>query len=378
MSDPSRMLVWMALFVAAVAAVAVLLYAPLAAAFQANPVFNGLILAVLAVGVFINVGQVVGLQPAMRWVDQTSRGFQTREPPRLVAPLATVVAGREREGFTLSTLSMRSLLDGVRIRLDESRDISRYMVGLLIFLGLLGTFWGLLDTIGGVGAVIGGLSPETADPARALTNLKAALQSPLAGMGTAFSSSLFGLAGALALGVLDLQSGHAQNRFFAGLEEFLSARVHLPGKPFGGGEGGEATLPAYIEALLQQTAENLSELQRMMARSEEDRRTTQQGLALLTDRLTELSDQLRAEQKLIVTLSRNQADLQPAMAELATQVTSGYAANDEMRAHLRNIDVALSRLLEEVAGARTQLPEAMRQELRLLGQSLGAKARERV
>jgi hypothetical protein len=370
MDDAKRMLLWMALFLGAVAALCVLLFVPLSNAFMANMVFNGLILAVLVVGVVVNFVQVAALGPASLWVDQTSRGFSTREPPRIVASLARVVSGREREGFRISPLAMRSLLDGVRMRLDEGRDLSRYFIALLIFLGLLGTFWGLLDTIGGVGRVIGGLGTE-GDAARLFSDLKADLQGPLAGMGTAFSSSLFGLAGALALGVLDLQAGHAQNRFFADLEEFLAGRAQLPGNA-GGGEGeGTGTLPSYIQALLEQTADNLAQIQRMMSRSEEDRRSAQVGLSLLTDRLGELSDQLRAEQKVIMTLSRNQLELHPAIAELANQVTAAVASNDEIRVHLRSVDLALGRLLTEVAGARQQVPDAMRQEIRLLAQSLG-------
>jgi hypothetical protein len=369
MSDPKRMLLWMGLFVAAVAALAAALLAPLAQAFLANPVFNGVILAVLAVGVAICFLHVVALGPAQHWLERTSRGFHTEEPPRLVAPLAAVVAGKEREGFRLSPLAMRSLLDGVRLRIDESRDIARYLVGLLIFLGLLGTFWGLLETVGGVGRVIGSLTSESG-AANVFANLGKELQGPLAGMGTAFSSSLFGLAGALALGVLDLQAGHAQNRFYASLEEFLAGRAQLPGH--GLAAEGEGTLPAYLQALLEQTAENLRLIERMMARTEDDRRASHSALVQLTDRLSELSDQLRAEQKVILTLSKNQLDLQPAMAELANQVADAVASNQEMRAHLRNIDLALARLVEEVAGAREQMPEAVRQEIKLLAQSLGA------
>jgi hypothetical protein len=373
MSDPKRMLAWMALFVAAVGALCALLFAPLSAAFLANPVFNGLILAVFAVGIVVNFVQVAALGPATEWVDQTSRGFTTRDPPQSVAPLARVVAGRERDGFTLSTLAMRSLLDGVRMRLDEGRDISRYLVGLLIFLGLLGTFWGLLDTVMGVSRVIGGLDAQ-GDAARVFADLKSDLQGPLAGMGTAFSSSLFGLAGALAIGVLDLQAGHAQNRFFGELEEFLAGRAQLPEeRPAIEGEG---RLPAYIHALLEQTADNLAQIQRMMAKTEEDRRGAQAAVAQLTERLTELSDQLRAEQKLIMTLSRNQVELQPAITDLSNQVTEALSGNLEARDHLRSLDVAVGRLLDEVAGAREQLPQALRQEVRLLVQSLARGTRQ--
>jgi hypothetical protein len=279
-----------------------------------------------------------------------------------------VVAGHEREGFRISPLAMRSLLDGVRMRLDEARDLARYFAALLIFLGLLGTFWGLLDTVGGVSRVIGSLTAE-GDVARVFGDLKNDLQGPLAGMGTAFSTSLFGLAGALALGVLDLQAGHAQNRFFGALEEFLASRAQLPGHA--AGAEGEPALPAYLHALLEQTADNLAQIQRMMARGEEDRRSAQAGLALLTDRLGELSDQLRAEQKMIMTLSKNQLDLQPAVAELANQLAAAVASNEEMRGHLRSVDHALARLVDEVAGAREQMPDAMRKEIRLLAQSLG-------
>ena len=368
MSNPKRMLGWMALFVGAIGVACALLYAPLAAAFQANMVFNGLILAVFAAGVAINFAQVRALGPATEWVEQTQRGVETNEPPRLVAALARVVAGRSREGFTMSTLAMRSLLDGVRMRLDESRDVSRYLVGLLVFLGLLGTFWGLLETVGGVSSVIGGLGGG-GDAAAGFAELQAGLERPLAGMGTAFSSSLFGLAGALTLGILDLQAGHAQNRFYTGLEEFLATRAHLPSRAHGA--EGEQALPAYIEALLDNTAENLGLIQRMMTKSEEERRAAHDALTSLTQRLTELSDQLRAEQKVIMTLSKNQLDLHPALAELAHQMAGALASQEEMRAHLRNVDVSLGRLVEEVSGARGEVSEALRQEVRVLARSLG-------
>lgn len=377
MSDKNRMLIWMALLVGAAAGISVLLLAPLAAAFQANPVFNGLILGVLAIGVLINFSQVLALGPAVRWLDGIDRGLPASEPPRLVSPLARVVGrDRERQPLRISTLTMRSLLDGVRIRLDESRDISRYMVSLLIFLGLLGTFWGLLDTIGGVSAVIGGLAGQGGDAPRVFEALTANLQGPLAGMGTAFSSSLFGLAGALALGVLDLQAGHAQSRFFAELEEWLALRTHLPSTHTSG--EGEANLPHYIEALLEQTAENLSQIQRLMQKSEEERRAAQAGVSALNDRLSELTDQMRAEQKLIVTLAKDQTELKPGLAELARQIAGTVSNSEEMREHLRNSDVALARLVEEVAGAREQMPQALRQQVQLIVQSLTRRSRGEV
>jgi hypothetical protein len=370
------MLVWMVLFLGAVGGVCALLFPPLRTAFDANQVFNGMILGVLAIGIVINFFQVVSLGPATAWIDDV-RGAGALPPsdeaPRLLAPMAKIFSGRDQEQFRISAMAMRSLLDGIRLRLDESRDISRYMVGLMIFLGLLGTFWGLLDTVAGVGNIIGGLSAGTGDLGAIFDELKRDLQGPLTGMGTAFSSSLFGLSGALVLGVLDLQAGHAQNRFYNYLEEWLSELTHLPSSTLTA--EGDQPLPVYIEALLEQTAENLNQLQRSVARGEEDRRAAQHSLARLSDQLAELTDQLRAEQKLILNLTKNQTDLQPVMAELANHVANSSSGNEEMRDHLRNVDVGLERLLEEVSAARRQFGDELRDEFRLLARSIAERPR---
>ncbi|MCL4802132.1 MAG: hypothetical protein KJ025_21245 [Burkholderiales bacterium] len=371
MSDPKRMLLWMVAFLALVALACGALYAPLGSAFAANRVFNGLILAVLALGIVVNFVQVLTLGPASAWLRDTERNIAPRGIPRLLAPMARMFASREQEGFRLSAMAMRSLLDGIRLRLDESRDIARYMIGLLVFLGLLGTFWGLLDTIAGVGRVIGDLAPAGGDAGAAFDALKRDLQGPLAGMGTAFSSSLFGLGGALVLGVLDLQAGHAQNRFYNHLEDWLSGMTHLPSGRMT--LEGEHALPTYIEALLEQTAENLNQLQRTMSRSEDDRRATQANLANLGEQLAALTDQLRAEQKLILSLARSQTDLQPTVAELAAQVSGAVTGYEQMRDYLRSTDLSLKRLVEEVAAARGEVPQQLRDEVRLLAQSLGRR-----
>jgi len=372
MNDPQRMLGWMLVFLAALAVACGLLFGPLKSAFVANQVFNGLILVVLAIGIAINFLQVVTLGPASEWIRVTERGPVPREAPNLLAPMARMLGSREREGLRLSAMAMRSMLDGIRMRLDESRDISRYMIGLMVFLGLLGTFWGLLDTVGGVSKVIGGLTAGSGESGALFDTLKRDLQGPLAGMGTAFSSSLFGLGGALALGVLDLQAGHAQNRFYNHLEEWLSTLAHLPSGRLSG--EGEHILPTYIEALLEQTADNLDQLQRTLARGEEERRATQASLANLGDQLSALTDQLRSEQKLILSLTKGQTDLQPVIAELATQVATALGGTEQMRDYLRSSDLSLRRLLEEVAAAREQVPQQLREEVRLLAQTLGRKA----
>lgn len=230
MLSTRQSLFWMTVYLAIVAAICVLLFAPLHSAFMANWGFNAVILGVLAVGILIDFRQVLVLNTEISWI----RGFRTGQTdlsvvtnPRLLKPLAAHLKHTRRDRFRLSALALRTVLDGIRERLDESREISRYLIGTLIFLGLLGTFWGLLGTISAVGQVIEGLDVGSRDFATVFAQLKQGLQTPLGGMGTAFSSSLFGLGGSLVLGFLDLQAGHAQNRFFNGLEEWLSGVTQL-------------------------------------------------------------------------------------------------------------------------------------------------------
>lgn len=236
MNNPRHHLFWMTLYLAIVAVVCLLMFTSLKTAFLANWGFNLLILSALITGIVINMRQVFALEPELRWIKmfRTGKiGISVSEPTRLMKPLAKQLEGLNRNGFSLSAFSMRTVLDGIRGRLDESREISRYMIGLLVFLGLLGTFWGLLGTIGSVWRVIEGLEVVRHDFTAVFENLKTGLQGPLSGMGTAFSSSLFGLGGSLVLGFIDLQAGHAQNRFFNELEEWLSGVTQLIDKPEG-------------------------------------------------------------------------------------------------------------------------------------------------
>jgi hypothetical protein len=245
MSNPNHSLFWMAVYLIAVSAIVALLFVPLQSAFLANWGFNSLILGVLLIGVIINLRQVLVLHPEIAWIKHFRTGNieLLKEHPRLMKPLARHLHGRRKDRFRLSALSLRTLLDGIRARLDESREISHYVIGLLIFLGLLGTFWGLLDTVGSVGRVISGLDVSGGAVDEVFATLKRGLEAPLAGMGTAFSSSLFGLGGSLVLGFLDLQAGHAQNRFFNDLEEWLSGLTQLIDEPeMGGATAGQATV----------------------------------------------------------------------------------------------------------------------------------------
>ena len=224
LSSPQVFLFSMLIFLAIAGFVAAILYRQISSAFGTNPGLNGLIIGVLAVGVLLAFNQVVRLFREVRWVNSFRAGSEARDPV-LLAPMK-VLLGRS-SATALSMGSLRTILDSIATRLDESRDISRYLIGLLVFLGLLGTFWGLLQTIGSIGATIQSLDPGSGDANDVLNALKSGLAAPLAGMGTAFSSSLFGLAGSLVLGFLDLQAGRAQTRFYTELENWLSSVTDL-------------------------------------------------------------------------------------------------------------------------------------------------------
>jgi hypothetical protein len=226
LSSPRIFLVVMLVFLVLLGLLAFVLYDPIWRAFKANPSLNAVIIFVLLVGIVLSFRQVLRLFPEIAWVN----GFRLADPgaahgraPVLLAPMVAILGDRGSRA-AISPQIMRSLLDSVATRLDEARDTSRYLTGLLIFLGLLGTFWGLIETVSSVGSVIQNLKAG-GDAASTFDSLRDGLAAPLGGMGISFSSSLFGLAGSLVLGFLDLQSGQAQNRFYTELEDWLSTTV---------------------------------------------------------------------------------------------------------------------------------------------------------
>jgi len=224
LSSPMPVLWTMVIFLIIIGFIAAILYRQAHAAFITNPGLNGLILGVLLIGIILVFNHVLGLRPEVRWFNSfraAGSADKVGRDPKLLAPMRSLIRGRHVAG--LSTAALRSILDSIATRLDESRDTSRYLIGLLVFLGLLGTFWGLLGTIGSIGQVIQSLDPNSGSSSDVLQSLKTGLAAPLAGMGTAFSSSLLGLAGSLILGFLDLQAGRAQNRFYMELENWLSS-----------------------------------------------------------------------------------------------------------------------------------------------------------
>jgi hypothetical protein len=370
MLGPRRFLVRMIVFLVAVCVLIGVIFPPLYGAFLANPPLNGLIIGVLLLGIVYNFRQVILLYPEVSWIEsfrKTQSTLSQPKKPRLLSSMATLI-GEKRDKLSLSALSMRSILDGIYSRLDESRDLSRYTIGLLIFLGLLGTFWGLLETVSSIADVIAGLNVSGNDISTVFNDLKKGLEAPLNGMGTAFSSSLFGLAGSLILGFLDLQAGQAQNRFYTDLEEWLSEITRLSSGALAG--DGDQSVPVYVQALLEQTAESLENLQRTLSRGEESRIAANTNLNTLVETVESLTDHMRGEHALMAKLEGSQDELNKVLTRLADATASGGGMDESTRTHIRNLDVYLSRLLEELSTGRDEIIKEMRSEIKLLARTI--------
>jgi hypothetical protein len=288
LSSPRIFLVRMLVFLVLCALVTIVLYKQIVIAFFANPGLNALIGAVLLIGTILSFRQVIRLYPEVAWVNNfriADPGLAIERHPTLLAPMAAILGGERTGRMSISQQTMRHLLDSIATRLDEARDISRYMTGLLVFLGLLGTFWGLIETVGSVGKVIDGLKVG-GDAGALFDTLKEGLAAPLGGMGISFSSSLFGLAGSLILGFLDLQSSQAQNRFYTDLEDWLASTVR---------EYSGETAPAGSSGEIQAAVERL----RLTLEEDGGSRGTSSAMANLAEAIQGLVAHMRTEQQMI-------------------------------------------------------------------------------
>ena len=288
LSSPRIFLVRMLVFLVLCALVTIVLYKQIVIAFFANPGLNALIGAVLLIGTILSFRQVIRLYPEVAWVNNfriADPGLAIERHPTLLAPMAAILGGERTGRMSISQQTMRHLLDSIATRLDEARDISRYMTGLLVFLGLLGTFWGLIETVGSVGKVIDGLKVG-GDAGALFDTLKEGLAAPLGGMGISFSSSLFGLAGSLILGFLDLQSSQAQNRFYTDLEDWLASTVR---------EYSGETAPAGSSGEIQAAVERL----RLALEEDGGSRGTSSAMANLAEAIQGLVAHMRTEQQMI-------------------------------------------------------------------------------
>jgi hypothetical protein len=307
LTPPRRYLLRMAVFLLLAGFLLLILAKDLLRAFMSNPGLNGLILGCLGVGIILALWQVIRLFREVRWVNDL-RGARPDlallATPSLLAPIATLLgdkAGRQ----VISTSTLRSVLESVGMRLDEMRDVSRYLTGLLVFLGLLGTFWGLLETVSSIGGVIGAMQTGK-DATLLFDELKTGLQAPLAGMGISFSSSLFGLAGSLVLGFLDLQAGQAQTRFYNELEDWLSTTA-ADAAPLDGGNIA-AVLERLNRAIAQQSA------------GQTGGQVTSQSLANLAEGIQQLVTHMRQEQQQIRDWVEAQAEGNQDLKKLLSRI----------------------------------------------------------
>ena len=303
LSSPRVFMVRMLIFLVIAGFVPLILYRQVATGCMANPGLNGLIIGVLLIGVLLAFRNVVLLMPEVRWVNSFRRGQSVygEATPRLLAPMATLLRDRA-DTMAISTSTWRSILDSIATRLDENREILRYLTGLLVFLGLLGTFWGLLRTIGAVGDTIQALDVGSADTAVIFEDLKTGLEAPLSGMAIAFSSSLFGLAGSLVLGFLDLQAGQAQNRFYTELENWLSSVTDV-------GSGMSSPIEVMDGAPVEELRRMTDQIARIAHDGGVNQRTTA-AMASLAEGIQGLVKNMRGEQQMLRDWVEAQADQQ--------------------------------------------------------------------
>lgn len=352
-SQPIQQIVTMLLITALVGLGAWLIHRQVAEVFLSNFWLNGFILVVFLLGVLTCFWQVVILVQSVSWIEgfvTEARGHQLHRPPRLLAPLASLLRSRGAQ-MQISSSSSRSILESVATRIDEARDITRYLTNLLIFLGLLGTFYGLATTVPAIVETIRSLAPSEGESGLAVfTKLMTGLEAQLGGMGTAFSSSLLGLAGSLVVGLLELFAGHGQNRFYRELEEWLSSITRL-GFSSGDGEGDADS--TNVAPLLDQMVQQMEIVQTLVIQAEAARVQTDARLADLAAAISTLAEQMQSQNGQSQALTRI-ADGQDRIIAAMGQSDGGLGADAEARMRLRSIDVQLLRILEEIAAGRQE------------------------
>jgi hypothetical protein len=324
-----RVFVWrMFLFVVLASFVCIILYNQIIEAFKANPSLNALIVGTLLFGVVFTFQQVIRLYPEIRWVNSfriSDPGLTVERPPIMLAPMATLLRRRQGQA-ALSAATMRSILDSIAARLDETRETTRYLIGLLVFLGLLGTFWGLMATVQSVGSTISALAPS-GEGAVAFEELKTGLEAPLKGMGVAFSSSLFGLAGSLIVGFLDLQASQAQTRFYNELEEWLSSITEIGGESGVAVQGQPAQVRFAMLEMQRSIVDMADKIEQGLARGNNN-----DAILELSKGIDRLVKQMRAEQKVV----REWVDEQ---AQQRNELTSVLREQNKLATILRDVAV---------------------------------------
>lgn len=354
-------------FLGLVSVIVGVLHESLIQAFFNNIWLNSTILFTLALGIGFILHQISGLAHEQRWLTAFDRGeeqFPGLPVIKILTPLSVAVTQGQ-----LSPTTMPSLLGSIDARLEEQRDINRYLVGLLIFLGLLGTFWGLSQTIGAIAGVVSGIDVSGNNLKDAFHTLKQGLQSPLAGMGTAFSSSMFGLASSLILGLLDLQISKAGTALFNRVEERLLLLLNYQQ---GVSPQGTNSGKAYNLSLVEQNAEGLASLQRLIRTGEENRLSVVQSVTLLTEKLSQLTELLNQQQQTFAKVNQNQTETLEQLKVVAKQLN--HTQGDNVRDYLRNLDGLTRKLLDEMIEGRAKTLQEIRSEIRLVARTISALA----
>ena len=342
--------------------------------FLANPYLNGFILIVFVIGVLSCFSQVWQLMKSVAWIEGFAGeriGAAAIKAPGMLAPLATLLGSRGSR-MQLSSSSGRSILDSVAQRIDETREITRYIVNTLIFLGLLGTFYGLATTVPALVDTIRSLSPAEGETgAEVFARLQAGLESQLGGMGVAFASSLLGLAGSLVVGLLELFTGHGQNRFYRELEEWLSTITRIGLAAGDGASGDEVAMSGVVEHMVEQ----MEQMQSMMfSASEEGRLETNEKISALVETVSKMAEATAQKDDAAIQLKRV-ADAQESLI-VALKDTGMEGIDAESRMRLRSIDVGLLRILEEMAAGRQEVVENLRADMAELKAVVGQTNRQ--
>ncbi len=380
-SQPVRQITLMLISLALVAVGVYIAFPRVSGIFFANLWLNGFIFVVFLIGVFVAFWQVIQLSSSVRWIEDFASerpGHQITVAPRLLAPLASLLRSRGKQQTHISSTSARSILESVATRIDEERDITRYIVSLLIFLGLLGTFYGLATSVPAVVETIRSLAPQEGETALSgFGRLMIGLEAQLDGMGVAFSSSLLGLAGSLVVGLLELFAGHGQNRFYRELEEWLSSITRL-GSASIEGEGGEtAGAMGSLAVVLDNMTDQLQLMQARQSEAEAGFLRAEEGLIALSAAVTRLSQRMEGDTASEATLARI-AEGQ----ERLIQLLAGREEADEphieaeTRLRLRSMDVQLLRILEELSAGRQETMADLRSDLAAITQAVRQLGRQ--
>ncbi len=335
--------------------------------FQANPYLNGFIIFVFVIGVVACFWQVLTMIGSVRWIERFAAGVldEGYKPPQLLAPLASLLRSRGAR-MQLNATSTRSILDSVATRIDEQREITRYIVNLLIFLGLLGTFYGLATTVPAVVDTIRSLAPQEGEEGVAVFNrLMTGLEAQLGGMGVAFASSLLGLAGSLIVGLLELFAGHGQNRFYRELEEWLSSITRVS---FSAGEDG-GTDTDVVSGVLDHMAEQMDTLQQVFIQSDASRAMVDERLGVVADSIQALTTRMDRDNAVAGALDRI-ASGQEQLIDLLREKEASEGLDAESRMRLRSIDVQMLRILEEISAGRQESMAELRNDIDILVNAL--------